>query len=285
VEKMSHPQECIGRIHANYASFSKTEKRIADYILQHPENIVHKTIDQVAEDLNVAISTVFRFTKTLGFKGFQAMKIALATEISDTLKEIVQEKVEEMEEEQAITEKIFQNNIRMFKETIQVMDYGALKKAVNKIVASNRVEFYGIGSAGLVALDAHHRFLGTGISTAAYTDYHLQLRASAQLTEKDVAIFITDHSTEDETIRIIDVAKDAGAIIVVITNYSNSRLAQKADILLKTVSTHQDPRSEDSFTRIIQLSLIDSLYANVLSAKKDSNKGPFEKLKKYWGLT
>jgi RpiR family transcriptional regulator, carbohydrate utilization regulator len=282
---MSHPQECISRIHSHYASFSKTEKRIADYILQNPENIVHKTIDQVAEDLNVAISSVFRFTKTLGFKGFQAMKIALATEVSETLKEMVQEKVSEMEEEQAITEKIFQNNIRMFKETIQVMDYHALKKAVNKIVAANRVEFYGIGSAGLVALDAHHRFLGTGISTAAYTDYHLQLRASAQLTEKDVAIFITDHTTEEETIKIIDVAKDAGAVIVVITNYSNIKLVQRADIILKTVSANSDPRNGDSFTRIIQLSLIDSLYANVLSSKNNLNKGPFEKLKKYWGLS
>lgn len=282
---MSHPQECIGRIHTNYASFSKTEKRIADYILQYPENIVHKTIDQVAEDLNIAISSVFRFTKTLGFKGFQAMKIALATEISDTLKEAVQEKVVEMEEEQAITEKIFQNNIRMFKETIQVMDYSALKKAVNKIVMANRVEFYGIGSSSLVALEAHHRFIGTGISTAAYTDYHLQIRASSQLSERDVAIFISDYSMEDETLKILDFAKAAGATIVMITNYTNTRLAQKADILLKTVSMNHDPRSEDSFTRIIQLSLIDSLYANVLSAKKESNKGPFEKLKNYWGLS
>jgi RpiR family transcriptional regulator, carbohydrate utilization regulator len=282
---MGHPQECIGRIHANYTSFSKTEKKIADYILHSPENVIHKTIDQVAEELNVAISTVFRFTRTIGFKGFQAMKIALATEVSESLKEMVQEKVTEMEEEQVITEKIFQNNIRMFKETIQVMDYAALKKAVKKIVEANRVEFYGIGSAGLVALDAHHKFVETGISTAAYTEYHLQLRTAAQLSEKDVAIFISDYATEEETLKIMDIGKHSGAVIIVITNYSNSRLAQKADILLKTVSLHHDPRSEDTFSRIVQLSLIDSLYANVLSAKKDINKTPFEKLKNYWGLS
>ncbi|MES8790479.1 hypothetical protein U6O01_12330, partial [Cutibacterium acnes] len=74
-------KNCLGQIRSHYARLSEKEKKIADYILNNPENIIHSTINDVAEDLNVADATVFRFCKRIGFKGFQAMKITLAAEI------------------------------------------------------------------------------------------------------------------------------------------------------------------------------------------------------------
>ena len=281
---MSQPQQCISRIRGQYSEFSLKEKKIAEYILNSPENFVYKTIDQVAEDLDVAISTVFRFTKTLGFKGFQAMKIALASEISEPIKEMVEEKILENDNEQAITEKIFNNNIRMFKETIQVMDFSSIKKSVNMIIQANRVEFYGSGSSAIVALDAHHKFIGSGISTSAYSDTHIQLKAAAQLTENDVAIFILQSGSDEGLLRVSQIAKETGAKIITITNNSNPKFSKLSDIVLKTGSMSMGSGGTDDFSRIIQLSLIDSLYVNVMGAKKNMNvKSPLKKLKNYLG--
>ena len=281
---MSQPQQCISRIRGQYSEFSLKEKKIAEYILNSPENFVYKTIDQVAEDLDVAISTVFRFTKTLGFKGFQAMKIALASEISAPIKEMVEEKILENDNEQAITEKIFNNNIRMFKETIQVMDFSSIKKSVNMIIQANRVEFYGSGSSAIVALDAHHKFIGSGISTSAYSDTHIQLKAAAQLTENDVAIFILQSGSDEGLLRVSQIAKETGAKIITITNNTNPKFSKLSDIVLKTGSMSMGSGGTDDFSRIIQLSLIDSLYVNVMGAKKNMNvKSPLKKLKNYLG--
>jgi RpiR family transcriptional regulator, carbohydrate utilization regulator len=280
---MGQPQYCLTKIQSNYSQFSKTEQKIADYILESPENMVHKTIDQVAAELDVAISTVFRFSKRLGFKGYQAMKIALASELSASVKEIVEERITENDNEQAITEKLFNSNIRMFKETIQVMDFSSLKKAVDVIVKSEKVEFYGTGSSSIVALDAHHKFIGSGISTAAYTDAYLQLKSASQLTEKDVAIIISHSGKDEELIRVLEVAKEQGATTIGITNFSQSPLSQKADHVLYTASNQIDSRSDDTFSKIIQLSLIDALYVNVMSAQKGFLKNSINKLKGYWG--
>jgi RpiR family carbohydrate utilization transcriptional regulator len=277
---------CLTRINLNYSQFSQTEKRIADYIINSPEDAVNKSIDQIAEELNVAISTVFRFSKRIGFKGFQAMKIALASEINEPYKEMVQEKINENDNEQAITEKIFNNNIRMFKETIQVMDFTSLRKAIDILLQGNLIQFFGSGGSNLVALDAHHKFIGSGFTTTAYGDAHLQLRSASQLTEKDVAVLISQSGTDREILQLLEIAKEKGAATIGITNLSNSPLSKKSDVVLYTVSNEME-EMEDSYSRILQFSLIDSLYVNVMSAKKaatkSATKGALGKLTAYLG--
>lgn len=277
---MEQPQQCLTRIQSFYPEFSETEKKIADYILKFPEKMLHQTITQVAEDLGVATSTIFRFCQRIGFKGYQNLKIVLATEISQPLREIVQDKIQEIDNERAITEKIFHTSIRTFQDTIQLMDFSQIKKAVKYIMQAEKVEFYGTGSSGIVALDAHHKFIGSGINTNAYTDPYLQLRAAAQLKENDVAVIISDSKATTETLSVLDASKDAGAKTIVITNLTRSPLNKKADIILRTVTSGIEERSEDVFSRIVQLSLIDAIYSNVMKSKKETTKNPINKIKK-----
>lgn len=281
---MENPQFCLATIRTNYSQLSKTEKIIADYVLQSPNKVLHQTISQVAEDLNVATSTVFKFCKTLGFKGYQAMKIALATEIANPVMEMVEDKITEFDTEQQITEKIFNTNIRTFQDTMKMMDFGMLKRAVDMIVKADRIEFYGFDSSTIVALDAHHKFIGSGISTAAYTDAYLQMRAASQLTAKDVAIFLSDKGSNEALVKVLDVAKSTGATTIAITNVMKSPLGKTADVVLLTANTgHENFIESDVMSRVIQLSLIDALYVNVMNAKEGFLKNSIKKLKNYLG--
>lgn len=281
---MDHPQYCIAAIRSNYPKFSKTEKLVADYILTNPNKVLHQTISQVADDLKVANSTVFRFCKAIGFKGYQAMKIALATEIANPVMEMVESKITEYDTEQQITEKIFNTNIRTFKDTIQMMDFSMLKKTVDTVLKADRVEFYGSGSSAIVALDAHHKFLGSGITTAAYTEMYLQTRAASQLSKKDVAIFLSDEGTSEEMLQVLNLAKSSGAVTVGIATSPKSPLARRVDLILYTASGGmQVPMESDTFSRVIQLSLIDSLYLNVMNAQEGFLKNSIKKLKTYLG--
>jgi RpiR family transcriptional regulator, carbohydrate utilization regulator len=79
------------------------------------------------------------------------------------------------------------------------------------------------------------------------------------------------------------VAKEQGATTIGITNFSQSPISQKADHVLYTASNQIDSRSDDTFSKIIQLSLIDALYVNVMSAQKGFLKNSIDKLKGYWG--
>lgn len=59
------------RIRSLSSSFSEKEQLIAHLIIKYPSKIIHGTINQIAEELNLADSTVFRFCKKKVIKGFK----------------------------------------------------------------------------------------------------------------------------------------------------------------------------------------------------------------------
>lgn len=269
---------CIARIKSSYADFSAKEKKIADFILKDPKNIIHSTINQVAEDLGVADATVFRFCKRIGFKGYQAMKIALASEIVSTINDI-HEKIQVGDDEKTVAEKVFRSNIRTLEETLRVIEQEHFKKAVQAILNANKIEFYGNGGSGSVAADAHHKFLRTGVHSATYSDSHLQVMSASLLTENDVAIIISHSGTNKDMLQSLAVAKEAGATTIAITTLAKSPLSQEADITLYTLSEETEYRSEALSSRLAQLSIIDALYVNISIARKELMQQSLKKIR------
>ncbi|MBB5173845.1 MurR/RpiR family transcriptional regulator [Texcoconibacillus texcoconensis] len=256
------------RIKAAYTGFREKEKVIADYILEHPEDIVHSTISQVAENIQVAEATVFRFCKKIGFKGYQAMKIALASEVDKGFQDI-HETIQEGDDERQVTEKVFKANIRTLEETLSVLNQDTMKEATKAILEADRVEFYGSGGSGVIAVDAHHKFIRTGIATASYSDSHFQVMSASQLTENDVAALISHTGANRDMLDVLDVAQEHNVTTIGITTLAKSPLSEGVDIPLFTVSEETDYRSEALSSRLAQLSIIDALYVNISIARKE----------------
>ena len=62
------------------SNFSATEKRIADYILQHAEQLPDMTISTVAEACDTSKSMVVQLCKAAGFKGYKDLCTQLMVE-------------------------------------------------------------------------------------------------------------------------------------------------------------------------------------------------------------
>ncbi|MBM7691054.1 DNA-binding MurR/RpiR family transcriptional regulator [Peribacillus deserti] len=271
-------QNCIGKIRSFYAGFSEKEKKIANYIIDKPERIIHSTINEVADDLKVADATVFRFCKRLGFKGYQAMKIALATEVMSPIQQI-HEEIHEQDDEKTIAEKIFHSNIRTLENTLQFLDNNSIQTAVELLRNAERVEFYGTGGSAVIAMDAYHKFLRTGIKAFSFLDSHFQLMSASQLTKRDVAVVISHSGTNKDTIRILKTANENGAKTIGITGFAKSPISQNVNVALYTSSEETEYRSEALASRIGQLSLIDALYVNLMIANKDKAKKALDKIR------
>ncbi|MGM0904126.1 MAG: MurR/RpiR family transcriptional regulator [Bacillota bacterium] len=276
---MSHDNlYCLARIKTHYAKFSDKEKMIADYIVENPDKIVHTSINQFAEDLGIADSTVFRFCKRIGFKGYQAMKIALASEIVTPIKDI-HETINEEDDIRTVSEKVFRTNIKTLEDTLQLLGGGGFEKAVDTLIKANRVEFFGSGGSGIIAMDAYHKFIRTGIPVLFNSDSHIQLMSASQLTENDVAVLISHSGTTKDIIHVLRILKENGVKTIGITNFAKSPLSEKVDIALYTVAEETDYRSEALSSRIAQLSIIDSLYVNVMIAGKEASKESLHKMR------
>lgn len=269
---------CFTRIRAVYSQLSDKEKIVADYILEYPDKIIHSTISQIAEDLEVADATVFRFCKRIGFKGYQAMKIALASEIVSPIKEI-HDTITEDDDEATIVQKVFKSNIKTMEDTMQVIDPEQFKRAVIALTTARKIEFYGSGGSGAIAMDGHHKFLRSGLLTSCYTDAHLQIMSASQLTEEDVVVCISHSGMSKDIIESLEVAKSRGATTIGITNYSKTPLSKKADITLFTVSEETEFRSEALASRLAQLTIIDALYVNVSVKLKDQMQASLKRMR------
>jgi DNA-binding MurR/RpiR family transcriptional regulator len=269
---------CFARIKTHYGKFSDKERKIADYILDNPEKIIHSSINQVAEDLGVADSTVFRFCKRIGFKGYQAMKIALASEIVTPMKDI-HETINEGDDTRTVSEKVFRSNIKALEDTQQLLNGSAFEQAVETILHANRVEFFGSGGSSIIAMDAYHKFVRSGIPVIANADSHLQLMSASQLNENDVAVLISHSGTTKDMLQVLNVLKENKVKTISITNFSKSALSQKVDYPLYTVAEETDYRSEALSSRIAQLSILDALFVNVMIAREEAGKESLHKMR------
>lgn len=264
-------QNCLGTIRSYYSKLSEKEKKIADYILEKPEIIIHRTINEVADDLNIADATVFRFSKRIGFKGFQAMKIALASEIMAPARHLHDE-ITEMNNEKILTEKIFKSNIRTLQNTLQTVDSNSIKNAIDLILQANRVDFYGTGGSSIIAMDAFQKFVRTGVKAFSFMDAHFQLLSASQLSKNDVAVIISHSGTNKETINILKTIKESGAKTIGITSFPKSPISVSVDVSLTTSIDETEYLPASFASRIAQQSLIDALCLNIISLTNEATE-------------
>jgi len=75
---MNNNKGGIPRIRSEYSSLPPSEKKVADYVLENPENIIYLSVSELADKVNVSDSTIIRFCKNVGFKGYQEFKLFVA---------------------------------------------------------------------------------------------------------------------------------------------------------------------------------------------------------------
>jgi len=261
-------EKCLGRIRSSYSKFSEKEKKIADYILEKPELVIHRTINEVAFDLNIADATVFRFSKRIGFKGFQAMKIALASEIM-TSPQPIQEEVHK-EHANSHTESMFKSTIKTLEKTLQNIDNHSINQVIDLIVQANRVEIYGTGDSSLIAMEAFYKLVKAGIKAFAFIEPHYQLMSASNLTKDDVAIFISHSGADKEIINLLKAANETGVKTIGITSSPKSFVSLNVDVALHTSTEEIDDLTASFSSKIAQLSLIDALCLNIINLNKEA---------------
>src|SRR5690606_31019917 len=97
--------------------------------------------NQIADELNLAESTIFRFCQRIGFKGFQSFKISLASDVVTPLKDI-HEQIEEGDDIKTVAEKVFRSNIKTLEATLQLVDGETFEKAVDLLIHARKIEFF-----------------------------------------------------------------------------------------------------------------------------------------------
>ena len=252
----------IARIEGSYAKFTKSEKRVADYVFEYPQKVLYTSITDLAEMCGVGDTTVFRFCRALKLNGYQEFKMLLAQDMANQqgTNNALVGFINPEDDVETICKKALSNNIAALNETFNVLNFDAITKAVDMISASKRIHFFGMGSSGVIALEAKQKFMRILPNVEFVSDCHMQYMAASLLDSRDLAIIISYSGSTKDMIEIHKLAKQNGCKSVCITRFAKSALTSKADVVLLSGSNEGPLDGGASSTSIVQLYLLDILY-------------------------
>jgi RpiR family carbohydrate utilization transcriptional regulator len=213
-------------------NFRRSEQKVARYVLRHPEEVIHMRIVDLASESSVSEPTVVRFCRAMGFAGFQDFKLQLAQRLA-TGTQFAQFSMNDSDSVAEFSHSLFDSTIGTLLSVRDRLDAEAVARAIHSLASASRVEFYGYGASGAVAHDAQHKFFRLQISTAAYTDPHMQNMSAVTLGPRDVVVAISQTGRTKALIASVRLARDAGATVIGLCP-SGSPLADEVTLPLHT---------------------------------------------------
>ncbi len=255
-------------IKIHYDAFSKAEKKIADFLMENPENLLPLYITDLAKRCGTSEATVVRFSKRLGFEGYQQLKIAIAQE---TDSRAINENIKQDDSAGEIFKKVCDDIYCSLEKTKKALNDEQLERCCQAILDADTILVCGLGNSASVAIDASHKMFRLGLNAHAYTDNHMQAIAAAHTNEKSVVIGISHSGASKDIVQAMQIARQNGAKTVAIKNIEKSALDKVSDIVLHTVSDETNYRILGLNSRIAQLAIIDTIYSCLVCRLENSN--------------
>jgi RpiR family transcriptional regulator, carbohydrate utilization regulator len=183
----------LARIEAARDRMTASESKVASLVLSKPNLATQLSISQMADQAGVSEPSVARFCKAIGFSGIKEFKLQLARSLARSLGGSAAAKLVFADETAGSPAfKVIDRSIRAETNLRDTMDSGLLAGAAKHIARAGRLDFYGQGNSGIVALDGQHKFFRMGLATGAYSDPHVHAISAALLNPGDVVIAVSD---------------------------------------------------------------------------------------------
>lgn len=262
IEKFSDDVEYIGRIKKQYASLSKAQKRIANYILNHREAVVHYSITTMAQKTGTVPSTVTRFCQALSYKGFSELKVYIEKNLISP--SVADTPIQKSDSIQTVIQKLMNSSQNAVSDTLRTLDTRSLVKAADAIMAAKNVVLFGQSSGYVSAMYAKQLLLRINIlSQTVKGNLDMNLAAST-LTKGDVAIGIGYSGEIKSVIEALNIVKHNHGTTIVITAKPNSTMAKLADICLTYSYDIPDDLQYLHLASMCELAIIGALQAELL---------------------
>ncbi len=274
-------EDLLQRIEELIPTFSKSQKLIANYILNHYEKAAYMTALKLGNAVNVSESTVVRFAIELGFEGYPQLQRSLQSHIKNKLTsiqrmDVARSRIGDLDP----VEGVLTQDIDKIRRTLESVDRESFENAVNTIVDARRIYIQGAMSSGILASFMHYylRLIFdkvTLIGSVATSEIYQQM---IHIGEGDVFIGMSFPRYAKSTLNACKFAHESGSQIIAITDSDNSPLAQYAHT---TLCAYSDMVSfVDSL--VAPLSLLNALIVAVSNRNRCRVEQTFRKLETLW---
>lgn len=273
-------RDLLNRIQVRFKKLSKGQKRIADYILNNYDKVAFMTASALGDAVDVSESTVVRFANALGYGGYPKLQKALQESIKTKLTTVQRfEMSKELDSNTDIYKKIMSQDVENIQRSIEDLNVDDLRAVADDIHQAKKVYVLGLRSSSVLA-----QYLGF------YLNFELQnvqiIPAGAldafdqiiKLTQEDLLIAITFPRYSNQTLRLVNYAKDKGVPIVSITDSVLSPVAPSS----RHVLTAKYDMTTFIDSLVAPMSVINALILAVGMKNREFLDAKFRELEKIW---
>ena len=249
---------------------TKSDKILIEYIKNTLNTVVYKPISEIAKESGIGEATVTRFTKKLGYSGFQEFKINLTKEL--TLQEekvIINPNISCNEEVTETAMKLFQATSEVLHQTLEKINPHMIVQCVQMLTKARKIYIIGIGYSGIVATDFNYKLMRIGANSFPIIDSHTMLMLASIMHQDDIILAISHSGNTDEVIETVHLAKQQGAKIIALTENYNSPLLQVADVFLTYQSNETTFETGSVTSKLAQMFMLDLIYTEMIKEQFD----------------
>ncbi|MDO5377783.1 MAG: MurR/RpiR family transcriptional regulator [Clostridia bacterium] len=271
-------EDCVVRLTQLTDQLAPAEARVARYFIDHSYDVIGQPIESVSHACKTSKTTVVRLCKQLGYRGYKDFTVALSASLAHgDGHRISYQDIAPGDDLHTVCQQVSNHNQAVIADTMKVLSEEDLSRVVSAIDQAQRVDFYGVGTSALVALDAQQKFQRLCKDTQTNLDPHVQVVLTCRLAPGDVAVFFSYSGETEDILDTLHAAKKAGATTVSVTRYGNSRLSRLVDIPLYVAATETLIRSAAMTSRISMMHVVDLIYSAVVTQGYDRYKPLLDK--------
>jgi len=248
-------------ISREYYDLTASEKKTADYLMSHQQESQYMSIAELAEECGVAEATISRFCRRLGYKGYNAFKLAIANATARFSRDGGSAGSGETDTFADTVQQLYRTDHDALAQALSLLNRSTLCAAADKLEAARRVYCMGQGGSMLIAEEAAHLFSAASGKFFAVRDSHMQMIRAVNSTSQDVLLYFSYSGATRDMMETLQVAREQGAYIILITRFSKSPGGELADLVLQCGANESPLQLGSVAAKIAQLFLLDVLFA------------------------
>ncbi|MEV0946853.1 MurR/RpiR family transcriptional regulator [Rhodococcus sp. NPDC049939] len=258
------PDALVARVRVLLPSLPPASARVAQLILDDPALVSRSTLHDLVQVVGTSEATIVRTARTLGFRGYPDMRLALATAVGQRRQEDqITGDITVSDSIRDVIDKISGAEQRALRETAAHLDAEVIDRIADAVVAARKIVLYGAGASSLIAADLHQKLTRIGLISHAPADNHLAVTQAVLLAPSDVAIAISHSGETSETLAFLRQAHKAGASTVAVTSVDGSTLTTHADHVVYAAGRDSIFRPAALSSRISHLMAIDCIFVAI----------------------
>lgn len=273
--------DVLSKIEQEYNNFSKGQKKIAKYILEHYEKAAYMTASKLGETVGISESTVVRFATELGYDGYPKFQKDLTNFIRTKLTAVQRIQVSnDRMEKTGILESVLTSDIEQIKTTLAEIDHDEFEKVITELVSAEKIYILGVRSSAALAnfMGFYFNLMFDNVKIVNSASSSEIFEQVVRVTEKDVVIGISFPRYSQRTVKMLGYATSKGAKTIALTDSKDSPVSQNAKYTL--IAKSDMASFADSV--VAPLSVINSIIAAIGQRKPDDISKMLESLEKMW---